>query len=38
MPWISYAGMTDADLGALYDYLRTVAPVAKVVDSFPDAR
>jgi hypothetical protein len=22
-----YAGMSDQDLGAIYDYLRTVAPV-----------
>lgn len=27
MPWASYAGMTDDDLGAIYDYLRTVEPV-----------
>jgi hypothetical protein len=23
MPWSQYAGMTDSDLGAIYDYLRT---------------
>ncbi len=28
MAWSAYAGMTDADLGALYDYLRTVPAVA----------
>ncbi|HEX5658317.1 MAG TPA: c-type cytochrome [Polyangiales bacterium] len=27
MPWSMYAGMTDADLGAIYDFLRTVKPV-----------
>lgn len=27
MPWGSYAGMTEQDLGALYDYLMTVEPV-----------
>ncbi|HEY6877293.1 MAG TPA: c-type cytochrome [Polyangiales bacterium] len=27
MPWSMYAGMTDQDLGAIYDYLRTVKPV-----------
>ena len=27
MPWHTYAGMTRQDLGALYDYLRTAAPV-----------
>ena len=37
MPWIAYSGMTDADLGAIYDYLRTVPPNARKVDPFPDA-
>ncbi len=27
MAWSAYAGMTDADLGAIYDYLRTVPAV-----------
>jgi hypothetical protein len=27
MPWILYSGMTEADLGAIYAYLRTLAPV-----------
>jgi hypothetical protein len=31
MPWISYSGMTDEDLGAIYDYLKTVKPVQKEV-------
>ena len=31
MAWSAYAGMTDADLGAIYDYLRTVPPVANTV-------
>jgi mono/diheme cytochrome c family protein len=31
MPWISYSHMTDEDLGAIYDYLRTVPPVAKAL-------
>jgi mono/diheme cytochrome c family protein len=32
MPWSSYAGMTEEDLGAIYDYLRTVpAQHAEVV-------
>jgi hypothetical protein len=26
MPWSMYAGMTDEDLGAIYDYLMTVQP------------
>ena len=37
MPWISYSGMTDEDLGALYDYLKTVPPVEHRVNPFPDA-
>jgi mono/diheme cytochrome c family protein len=37
MPWISFSGMTDEDLGAIYDYLRTVPPIANDVNSFPDA-
>jgi hypothetical protein len=27
MPWTMYSGMSDEDLGAIYDYLRTVKPV-----------
>lgn len=27
MPWTMYAGMTEEDLGAIYDYLRTQKPV-----------
>jgi len=27
MPWTSYSGMTEFDLGAIYEYLRTVPPV-----------
>ena len=34
MPWIMYAGMTDGDLGAIYDYLRTVKPVVNRVERF----
>ena len=37
MPWRSYAGMTDQDLGAIYDYLKTVKPIPGVVNPFPDA-
>lgn len=32
MPWQSYAGMTRADLAAIFAYLRTVTPVSQVVD------
>jgi hypothetical protein len=38
MPWLSFAGMTDEDLGAIYDYLRTVPPIENRVNSFPDAK
>lgn len=34
MPWTMYAGMTDDDLGAIYDYLRTVKPVSNNVKIF----
>ncbi|MEO8075158.1 MAG: cytochrome C [Acidobacteriota bacterium] len=27
MPYAAFAGMTDGDLGAIYDYLRTIPPV-----------
>jgi len=38
MPWLGFAHMTDEDLGAIYDYLKTVKPDAAVVNAFPDAR
>jgi hypothetical protein len=31
MPWSDYAGMTETDLGAIYDYLRTVKPIKNKV-------
>ncbi len=31
MPWTMYAGMTPGDLGAVYDYLRSVPPLVHVV-------
>jgi hypothetical protein len=34
MPWTMYAGMTDEDLSAIYDYLRTVKPVKNRVVPF----
>jgi mono/diheme cytochrome c family protein len=34
MPWTMYAMMTDGDLGAIYDYLRTVRPVVHRVEAF----
>lgn len=39
MPWTEYAGMTEQDLGAIYDYLRTVKPIVQRVEKFkPPAR
>ncbi len=38
MPWIAFGGMTEEDLGALYDYLKTVKPIDHKVVSFPDAK
>jgi mono/diheme cytochrome c family protein len=38
MPWLAFAHMTDEDLGAIYDYLKTVQPDNAVVNAFPDAR
>ena len=38
MPWLSYGHMSEEELGAMYDYLRTVKPVTnKVASVFPDA-
>jgi hypothetical protein len=37
MPWLSLAGMTDDDLGAIYDYLLTVPPIESTVERFPPA-
>lgn len=31
MPWTMYAGMTREDLGAIYEYLRTLKPIKNVV-------
>jgi mono/diheme cytochrome c family protein len=38
MPWMMYAGMTEQDLGAIYDYLRTVPPVENSVVRFEVAQ
>ncbi len=37
MPWLQYAGMTEKDLGAIYDYLMSVPAVRKQVVVRPDA-
>lgn len=34
MPWSVYGGMTEQDLGAIYDYLRTVPAVKNQVEKF----
>jgi mono/diheme cytochrome c family protein len=37
MPWLGFAHMTEEDLGAIYDYLKTVKADSAVVVTFPDA-
>ncbi len=37
MPWTAYAGMSDADLGAIYDYLHALPAVASPVIKFSPA-
>ncbi len=37
MPWLAFAGMTEQDLGAVYDYLKTLPPIRNDVVKFPDA-
>ena len=34
MPWTMYAGMTEEDLGAVYDYLHTLKPIRNQVTKF----
>ncbi len=34
MPWMMYANMTEHDLGAIYDYLRTVKPVDGLIEKW----
>ncbi len=34
MPWTMYAGMTPEDLGAIYDYLRSLKPIAHPVQRY----
>jgi hypothetical protein len=37
MPWVAFGGMSEQDLGAIYDYLKTVTPIANAVPtSYPD--
>jgi hypothetical protein len=37
MAWYAYAGMTEQDLGAIYDYLKTLKPRGTIHNPFPDA-
>ena len=38
MPWLELAKMPEDELGAIFDYLRTVPPVKnKIENVFPDA-
>lgn len=34
MPWSMYAGMTEEDLGAMYDYIMTVKPIENQVERY----
>jgi len=34
MPWTLLGGMTESDLGAIYDYLRTLGPVNNSINKF----
>lgn len=34
MPWTIYGGMSEHDLGAIYDYLRTIPAVKNQVEKF----
>ncbi len=36
MPWVPFAGMTRADLSAIYAYLRTLKPIVNRVTKHPD--
>jgi hypothetical protein len=37
MPWLVLSGMTEDDLGAVFDYLKSVPPIENKVNPFPDA-
>jgi mono/diheme cytochrome c family protein len=37
MPWLILSGMTEEDLGAVFDYLKSAPPIENRVDPFPDA-
>jgi len=37
MPWLAFSHMTDQDLAAIFDFLKTVPPIRHKVERFPDA-
>jgi hypothetical protein len=37
MPWMSYSGMSETDLGAIYDFLMSTTPVKNEVERFVSA-
>ena len=37
MPWLPLSGLTEEDLGAIYDYLKSVPPIENKINPFPDA-
>jgi hypothetical protein len=37
MPWLAFSGLRETDLGAIYDYLRTLRAIENHVEPFPDA-
>ncbi len=37
MPWVAFGGMTEPDLGAIYDYLKALAPIPNTIPTaYPD--
>jgi len=34
MPWMTYSGMKEEDLGAIFDYLQTLEPIDHIVEKF----
>ena len=38
MPWTMYSGMTERDLGAIYQYLRSIKPVKNAVEKYTSSK
>jgi mono/diheme cytochrome c family protein len=38
MPWLPFSGMSEEDLGFIWDYIQTVPPVPGYLDPFPDSK